>query len=41
MNEIIVETKTNIDEITEALNDAGIHFHIHKGRRLMKYVRKV
>ena len=29
MNEIIVETETNIDEITEALNDAGIHCFIY------------
>ena len=29
MNEIIVETEANIDEITEALNDAGIHCFIY------------
>ena len=29
MNEIIVETEANIDEITEALNNAGIHCFIY------------
>tara|TARA_B100002019_G_scaffold253745_1_gene235465 strand:+ start:65 stop:169 length:105 start_codon:yes stop_codon:yes gene_type:complete len=29
MNEIIVETEANIDEITEALNNAGIYCFIY------------
>ena len=29
MNEIIVETEADIDKITQALNDAGIHCFIY------------